>query len=126
MKVSHPEVIKLYPEAMGGVDLLDQLVSLYPTEIRSRKWTLRMITHAFDLAVINSWLEYRLDTERAGILTKDTLDLLHFKMNVAPCLVRVHQPVAAKCGRPSMSPEPQRAHHRQQIQDVRPLPEVQM
>lgn len=64
-KVSRPEVVKLYNEAMGGVDLLNQLVSLYRTEIRSRKWTLRMITHAFDLAVVNSWLEYRLDTKRA-------------------------------------------------------------
>ena len=45
-----------------------------------------MITHTFDLAVINNWLEYRLDTERAGILTKDTLDLFYFKMNVAQCL----------------------------------------
>uniref|UniRef100_A0A671NB21 PiggyBac transposable element-derived protein domain-containing protein n=1 Tax=Sinocyclocheilus anshuiensis TaxID=1608454 RepID=A0A671NB21_9TELE len=111
LKVSRPEVIKLYNEAMGGVDLLNQLVSLYRTEIRSRKWTLRMITHAFDLAVVNSWLEYRLDAKRANLQTKDTLDLLHFKMNVAQCLVSVHKPVAAKRGRPN--------------QDARPLPEVQ-
>ena len=96
LKVSRPEVVKLYNEAMGGVDLLDQLVSLYRTEIRSRKWTLRMITHAFDLAVVNSWLEYRLDANRANLQTKDTLDLLHFKMNVARCLVNVHKPVAVK------------------------------
>ncbi|KAG5261731.1 hypothetical protein AALO_G00287730 [Alosa alosa] len=76
-----------------------------------------MITHAFDLAV-NSWLEYRLDSERAGILTRDTLDLLHFKMNVAQCLVKVNQSVAAKRGRPSMSPEPQRAPQKHQIQDL--------
>uniref|UniRef100_A0A672KZ53 PiggyBac transposable element-derived protein domain-containing protein n=1 Tax=Sinocyclocheilus grahami TaxID=75366 RepID=A0A672KZ53_SINGR len=96
LKVSRPEVVKLYNEAMGGVDLLNQLVSLYRTEIRSRKWTLRMITHAFDLA-----------------------------MNVAQCLVSVHKPVAAKRGRPSMSPEPQPHAHRPRVQDARPLPEVQ-
>ncbi|KAM4580374.1 piggyBac transposable element-derived protein 3-like [Odontesthes bonariensis] len=128
LMVSRPEVIKLYNEAMGGVDLLDQLVSLYRTEIRSKKWTLRMITHAFDMAVVNSWLEYRLDAKRANIQTKDIQDLLHFKVNVAQCLVRVHQTVTAKRGRPSMSPEPERVPHRpaqRPVQDVRPIPEVQ-
>ncbi|CAJ1087319.1 piggyBac transposable element-derived protein 3-like [Xyrichtys novacula] len=128
LKVSHPEVVKLYNKAMGGVDLLDQLVSLYRTEIRSKKWTLRMITHAFDVAVVNSWLEYRLDVKRANIQTKDILDLLHFKINVAQYLVRVEKTVAAKRGRPSISPEPQNVPRRplyRPVPDVRPLPEVQ-
>ncbi|CAK6970582.1 piggyBac transposable element-derived protein 3-like [Scomber scombrus] len=126
-KRGRPKVVKLYNKAMGGVDLLNKLVSLYGTEIQSKKWTLKMITHAFDVAVVNSWLEYRLVAKRANIQTKDILDLLHFKMNVAQCLVRVLKTVAAKRGRPSMSPEPQlvpqRPAHRQ-VQDVRPLPEV--
>uniref|UniRef100_A0A3B4VA40 PiggyBac transposable element-derived protein domain-containing protein n=1 Tax=Seriola dumerili TaxID=41447 RepID=A0A3B4VA40_SERDU len=128
LMVPRPEVVRLHNEAMGGVDLLDQLISLYRTEIRSKKWTLRMITHAFDMAVVNSWLEYRLDAKRANIQTKDIQDLLHFKMKVAQCLVKVHKTVAAKRRRPSMSPEPQlvpkRPVHRP-VQDVRPLPEVQ-
>ncbi|KAL7861483.1 hypothetical protein SRHO_G00129240 [Serrasalmus rhombeus] len=45
-----------------------------------------MITHAFDVAVVNCWLEYTLDAKRANIQTKDIQDLLHFKMNVAQCL----------------------------------------
>lgn len=85
-------MVKLYNEAMGGVDLLNQVVSLYQTEIWSKKWTLRMIAQAFDMAVVKSW--YRLDAKRANIQTKDIQDLLHFKMNVAQCLVSVHKTVA--------------------------------
>ena len=44
---------------MGGVDLLDQLISYYRISIKTRKWTLKMIAHALDLAVCNAWLEYR-------------------------------------------------------------------
>lgn len=55
-----------------------------------------MITHAFDLAVVNSWLEYRLDAKRANFQKKTPWILLYFKMNVAQCLVSVHKPVAAK------------------------------
>lgn len=120
--LSRSEVVKLYNEVMGGVALLYKLVSLYCTEIRSKKWTFRMITHAFDMAVVNSWLKYRLDAKRANIQTKDIQDLLHFKMSVAQCLV------AAKRGRPSMSPEPQHVPQRpvrRSSRDVRPLLEVQ-
>lgn len=48
-----------------------------------------LITRAFDMAAVNSWLEYRLDAKRANVQTKDIQDLLHFKMKVAQCLVRV-------------------------------------
>ncbi|KAJ8387597.1 hypothetical protein AAFF_G00152930 [Aldrovandia affinis] len=57
--INRPAVVKKYNESMGGVDLFDQLIALYRTEIRSRKWSLRMITHCFDLTVVNSWLEYQ-------------------------------------------------------------------
>lgn len=104
VRIKRPEVVQRYNQAMGGVDKLDQLVSRYRIHIRSRKWPLRMITHAVDLAVVNSWLEYRRDKERQGVPAQYTLDLLHFKMNVAEALVRAGKPQAArKRGRPSTS-----------------------
>lgn len=39
---------------MCGVGLLDQMIGLYGIYIRSRKWTLRMIFHGVDLALVNS------------------------------------------------------------------------
>jgi hypothetical protein len=56
-----PEVVYLYNKSMGGVDKHDQLVSYYRTFIKSKKWTLRMLFHIFDMAVVNSWLEYKRD-----------------------------------------------------------------
>lgn len=116
VKVTLLEVVRLYSEAMGGVDFLDRLVSL------PKNWTLRMITHAFDLAIVNRWSEYGQDPQK-----KDIPDLLHFKMNVTECLLNVQKPVGAKRGRHSMSPEPVHDKHqyKQQAQDLRPLPEVQ-
>jgi Transposase IS4 len=103
--VKRPEIVKQYNGSMGGVDKLDQLVSLYRTFIKSRKWTLRMVTHAIDLAVVNSWLEYRCTAEQLGLRKKDVLDLLHFRLEVAECLVRKNKPVhlPKKHGRPSCS-----------------------
>ncbi len=75
VKSKCPEVVKKYNKAMG-VDKLDQLISLYRIDIRSRKWPLRMISHAFDVAVVNSWLEYRRDNESKGTEPQKIMDLL--------------------------------------------------
>lgn len=59
INVNRPEVISLYNNGMGGVDLLDQLISYYRVFIRSRKWALRVIFHFMDFAVCSSWIEHR-------------------------------------------------------------------
>lgn len=66
-EVERPEVIRLYNTSMGGVDKMDQLISLYRSFIRSKKWTLRMVCHVFDVAVANSWLQYKKDAERLKV-----------------------------------------------------------
>lgn len=54
MEIEQPEIIGLYNKSMGGVDIHDQLVSFYRIFIKSRKWTLRLIFHSFDMAAVNS------------------------------------------------------------------------
>ena len=66
-KVDRPEIIRNYNTSMGGVDKHDMLISLFRTHIKSNKWTLRLITHAFDMATTNSWLEYRIDANNLGV-----------------------------------------------------------
>ena len=56
VEIERPEVINLYNKSMGGVDKIDQLISTYRTFIKSKKWTLRLIVHAFDLVVANFWI----------------------------------------------------------------------
>ena len=37
-KVPRPAVVRKYNQQMGGVDLLDSLIALYRTKMRSKKW----------------------------------------------------------------------------------------
>lgn len=101
-EVEIPELIKVYNTNMGGVDKLDQMLSYYRVFIKSKKWTLRMMMHAVDLAVTNSWLEYRSDALKAGIPPKRQMDLLAFRTNISEHLVYVNQTVRKKRGRPSL------------------------
>nr|CAD7401613.1 unnamed protein product [Timema poppensis] len=74
--------------------------------IRSRKWTLKMIFHAVDLALTNSWLEYRHIAREHKVPTKEILDLLHFRQRVAEALIKAGKPTSSnqrKRGRPRTS-----------------------
>lgn len=127
VNVTRPEIVKLYNHSMGGVDLLDQMIGLYRIYIRSRKWTLRLIFHAVDLAVTNSWFEYRRDCNRQQIPKKSQMQLLDFRLRLAECLVKVGKPVhQSKRGRPSSStPEVTMSKIPKRNEEIRPCPEVQ-
>lgn len=91
--VNRPEIISLYNNGMGGVDLLDQLISYYRVFVRSRKWALRVIFHFMDFAICSSWIEYRKDQEKSGIDKRKIKDLLHFRKEVAYSLIKLGNPV---------------------------------
>ncbi|XP_049955450.1 piggyBac transposable element-derived protein 3-like [Schistocerca serialis cubense] len=99
VSVSRPEVVRRYNHAMGGVDKKDMLISTYRIFIKSRKWTLKMLLHAVDLSCVNSWLEYKRNTESLG--EKETMDLLHFKMRIGEALVKMGTSTKVKRDRPS-------------------------
>jgi hypothetical protein len=83
---------------MGGIDLLDQLISYYRVFIKSKKWPLRVIFHFMDFAVAASWLEYRVDCDRCGVPRNKQYDLCFFRLEIIDCLLSEAKIV--KRGRP--------------------------
>ncbi|XP_063902705.1 piggyBac transposable element-derived protein 3-like, partial [Zophobas morio] len=128
LSIERPAIIRLYNKSMGGVDKSDFLVALYRTFIRSKKWTLRIIFHYFNIAVCNSWLEYRRDASKESGSTKQK-DLLQFTFDVAEALAFSKALVRTpKVGRPrsrSASPlassaeSPKRQKQCTPVEDVR-------
>lgn len=112
---------------MGGVDKHDMLVSLFRTFIKSKKWTLRMMAHSFDMASTNSWLEYKKDAK--ALLLEKPMDLLEFKENLAESLIFIGKGIPfsqkKKRGRPSSSPSPVQLPMKKQRVDKKPSLEVQ-
>lgn len=88
ISIERPEIVQNYNLNMGGVDLMNQMVAYYRIFVRSKKWTLRVISHFIDFAIVNSWIEYKMDCERSQILKKERMDLLAFRMKLADQLVR--------------------------------------
>lgn len=87
INIDRPQIVRDYNINMGGVDLMNQMISYYRISIRSKKWTLRMITHFIDFSIVQSWIEYKMDCKKAGIPTKEVMDLLAFRMKLSKQLV---------------------------------------
>lgn len=83
VEIARPYMIKQYNSFMGGVDLLDGLISYYRIRLKSKKWYLKFFFHFIDLATVNAWLRYRQDMIKAGLDKKDILDSLGFRAEVA-------------------------------------------
>ncbi|CAH2108217.1 unnamed protein product [Euphydryas editha] len=44
-----------YNKSMGGVDELDQSISLYRIRIHGKKWRWLLFTYMIDMAMVNAW-----------------------------------------------------------------------
>ena len=54
-----PNIMTEYSTLMGGVDFADVLIELYRTRIIIKKrWYLKLMLHAIDIAKVNAWLFY--------------------------------------------------------------------
>ncbi|XP_036320015.1 piggyBac transposable element-derived protein 3-like [Rhagoletis pomonella] len=89
IEIDRPEVVQLYNNGMGGVDLLDQMLQHYRIFIKSKKWTPRVIIHFFDMAIVASWFEYKADADKNDIPKKDQMDLLAFRKGLANTLATI-------------------------------------
>lgn len=108
VSIDRPQVVRMYNESMGGVDLLDQMLQYYRINIRSVKWTLRVIFHFIDLALTGAWMEYRKDCMAKAIPKRKILDSMNFRIQVARTLLAAqpdntpHPPYTPRTrGRPS-------------------------
>ena len=88
IQVARPNVIMAYNKYMGGVDLIDMLVSLYRINIRSKKYYMKIIFHLIDLSIVNSWLLYRRHCFQLRLPNKKIFSLLQFRVEVAEALLK--------------------------------------
>ncbi|CAF1500613.1 unnamed protein product [Didymodactylos carnosus] len=103
IQVVRPNIVKAYNQHMGGVDLIDMLVSLYRINGRSKKYYTKIIFHLIDLSIVNGWLVYRRHCSQLDIQKRDTMSLLSFRITVAESMLKSAPPTpSTKRGRPSL------------------------
>lgn len=85
--VKRPEVIKEYNSKMGGVDMADRLLAVCPARTRTRKWTVRFVSHMIDLSITNSWIQFRNNELKNNVPRKRVQQLRFYKMEFGEKLI---------------------------------------
>lgn len=97
-----PDMVRLYNESMGGVDLADMLIALYRTKIKTRRWYLKVLFHCIDIAKVNAWILYRRHCDQRAIPRKKQMSLLQFSLEISHGLMKVGKSSQKRSlGRPS-------------------------
>lgn len=86
--VTRPNIVREYNSEMGGVDMSDRMMSYYRMCVRTKKWTIRMLMHFTNLALVNSWLLYHRDNQENGTSKEAIMKFLEFRMVVAQVFLR--------------------------------------
>lgn len=79
--VNIPKVFQSYNKHMGGVDELDQSISLYRIAVRGKKWWWALFTYIIDMAIANAWRLYVMSHN-------DSMDQLLFRRSIARYYLR--------------------------------------
>ncbi|KRX69287.1 PiggyBac transposable element-derived protein 3 [Trichinella sp. T6] len=93
-----PEIVRRYNTSMGGVDILDKLLSSYRPRLRSKKLWWNLFSNALNLAVVAAW---RLHRE----LSSTALSHLDFRRDITTHFLRAKPQLTIRTGRRTHPPE---------------------
>ena len=94
-----PEVVREYNKSMGGVDLSDMLISLYRTQIKTKRWYIKVLFHCVDIAKVNVWLLYKRHWMQLETPKRKQKSLLKFILEIIHSLLHRNTTPTAKIGR---------------------------
>lgn len=98
--IERPDIVSVYNKHMGGVDLQDSLIGLYPIKLKSKKWYMRIFCHMIDVVIVNAWLLSRRINRQLD--KQHYTSLLDFKTDLAQELCWAGKGmISRKRGRPS-------------------------
>ena len=95
VNINCPSVVKEYNQCMGGVDLCDMLISLYRTNIKTKRWYIKILFYCIDICKVNGWLIARRHCNQLNIAKINQLTLLQLTTQIASSLSYAEKPLVA-------------------------------
>lgn len=63
--ITCPAIVKEYNKHMGGVDTASDLMGLYISPHKAKRWYFPIFAYLLDVSVVSAWLLYRMDSNAA-------------------------------------------------------------
>ena len=82
VNVPQPHVIRRYNDGMGGVDLLDRLLSSYRPTIKAKKWWWPLFLNVVNMSVVAAWRLY------SRLHPQLKVSHLDFRRTITLCLLK--------------------------------------
>jgi len=89
IEVDQPKIVHTYNYGMGGVDCLDQNLSCYMIQYKSKKWYWPIFRFCLDMSVQNAFQLYRLQDTSAAVKAHD---LLLFRREIVQVYMQKYSP----------------------------------
>lgn len=83
--VMKPNIVMAYNSYMGGVDLLDQSTSAYPTTRKTIKWYQKVYFYLLNVSLYNSFVIFK------ALHSETKMTFLDFKILIVEDLLKVHR-----------------------------------
>ena len=91
--VDRPRIVEDYNQYMGGVDLMDMLLSTYRVRQRTIKNYMHIFYYLLGISINNGWLLYRWHKNQEMVPKKQQLSLLDFHVAIADCLCKANKEI---------------------------------
>lgn len=88
IEVQRPSIVGEYNRHMGGIDLLDFLMSRYKISMKSKKWYIKLFYSFCDMIMVMSWLLYKKNMITAFGPDFKKMDLLQFRCSASEALCK--------------------------------------
>ena len=88
IEIDQPNIISVYNKSMGGVDRMDQNISTYMINLRSKKWWWPLFRFVIDAAANNAYQLYRSKNLSPG---EHRLDALGFRRAIVDAYYRLYR-----------------------------------
>lgn len=92
--VKQPNAIRMYKQGMGGVDVLDRILSTYRPRLRAKKWWWNLFANGLNMAVVAAYRFYQY------LHPEEQITYLNFRRSTAISLVKA-QPPRLRLGGPT-------------------------
>ena len=102
MEVDQPHMLKVYNTHMGGVDLIDNLVSCYAIHTRTKKWYWCTYNWFLNVQMVQAWRLYRRIGRILGLKDREKIPLLDFMRSCVELLAVNHGESMSKTVLPSV------------------------
>ncbi|XP_038132286.1 uncharacterized protein LOC119771273 isoform X2 [Cyprinodon tularosa] len=126
-------VASLPPGTYVFLDLCDRMLSFYRMSTKTKRWTSRVMTHFFDVAITNAWIQYKSDSIALNQPAKNIEHYLDFKLHLAEELMdspafhdssedseeEYHPPTKTRIPQPEPSVRRLGARHMPEMMDIK-------